>query len=181
MKKYDTVFIDRDGTLNEDPGYIDSIEKFHFFPFVNDAVAALKKHGNRICIITNQSGVSRGLIQLEELEKINKFIEKTFIDSGVEYLGLYYCTDHPQNATNRRKPGTGMFLEAAHDHGIDISRSIVIGDGLTDMEAGFNLNIDTMLVLTGRGRETQKQLELQKRKPTYITQNLLTGVNYLEE
>jgi len=72
MKKYDTIFLDRDGTLNPDPGYINSLEQFSFFPFTMDALKLMKSIGNNFCIITNQSGIARGIIEPEELNKIHR-------------------------------------------------------------------------------------------------------------
>lgn len=179
FRKYDTIFLDRDGTINIDPGYIDHIDKYEYFPFMDEVLGKLAKSGHQVVIITNQSGVGRGLIKLDELEVIQNSIKARFIENGVDLKGIYFCTDHPDNASNRRKPGTGMFNEAIRDHSIDLSRAIMVGDGLTDMQAGFNLGIDTMLVLTGIGKETKKKLEDEGIAPTYIVDNLLIGLKYL--
>jgi len=108
MKAYDTIFLDRDGTLNPDPGYIASLRDFTFFDFALPALQKLKD--NRFCIVTNQSGVSRGIIEQNELNKIHHYVQTAFKDHGLDLLDIFVCNDHPDHATERRKPGTGMFF-----------------------------------------------------------------------
>ncbi len=177
MKQYDTIFLDRDGTLNPDPGYINSLDQFTFYDFTMDALKSLSAAGNRFCIITNQSGVGRGKIKVEDLSEIHDYILNQFYENGLELLGIYYCPDHPDEATEFRKPGTGMFHQAAKDHHIDLGRSIMIGDAFSDIQAGVNLGMDTMLVLTGRGQETQSKLG--NLSPTIIAQDLMDGTHQI--
>ena len=111
-KKYDCIFLDRDGTINIDPGYISKLQDFKFFDFAFAALDMLKTLTNNFIIITNQSGVSRGLILEKDLIKINEYIFEEFSKNNLELLDIYYCTDHPDNSSDRRKPGVGMFVEA---------------------------------------------------------------------
>ncbi|MEA1881346.1 MAG: HAD family hydrolase [Candidatus Marinimicrobia bacterium] len=177
MKKYDTIFLDRDGTLNPDPGYINSMDQFVFYDFTMDALKILGDGGNRFCIITNQSGVGRGMIELDVLSEIHNFILNQFHDNGLELLGIYFCPDHPDEATDYRKPGIELFKQAAEDHGIDLSNSIMIGDTDSDILAGVNSGMDTMLVYTGRGKEAQSIL--REITPTFTADNLLTGAKQI--
>jgi D,D-heptose 1,7-bisphosphate phosphatase len=177
MKKYDTIFLDRDGTLNPDPGYINSIDQFEFYDFTMDAMKQLGDAGHRFCIITNQSGIGRGMIEVDKLSEIHDYILNTFHKNDLELLGIYYCPDHPDNATNFRKPGSGMFLEAAKDHNIEITKCLMMGDALSDIQAGVNLEMDTMLLLTGGGIDTADQLG--KLRPNFIAENILDGANLL--
>ena len=94
-------------------------------------------------------------------------------------MGIYYCPDHPDNATNFRKPGSGMFLEAAKDHNIEITKCLMMGDALSDIQAGVNLEMDTMLLLTGVCIDTADQLG--KIRPNFIAENILDGANLLLE
>ena len=119
MKKYDTIFLDRDGTLNLDPGYINSLNNFKFFDYTLKSLINLKKVTNQFCIITNQSGVARGLIEIDQLSSIHNFILNKFFENKLNLLGIYYCTDHPDNASINRKPGIGLFEQAAKDHKIN--------------------------------------------------------------
>lgn len=172
MKRYNCIFLDRDGTLNPDPGgYISSLNDFSFYDFTIDALKKIAAIGNQFCIITNQSGISRGLIKQERLDEIHSFIKKEFNKNQIPLLDIYVCPDHPDNATEMRKPGSGMFLKAELDYGLHLSDCLMIGDSLADIKAGEMLGMDTMLVLTGRGETTLKELS-DFIKPTYVVKNL---------
>lgn len=178
MKKYDTIFLDRDGTLNPDPGYINSLDDFTFYDFTLEALKQLEIFGDNFCIVTNQSGVGRGIINIDELSRINSYILNEFYVNKLSLLGIYYCTDHPNNATEFRKPGVGMFNKASKDNSIDLKRSIMIGDSISDIEPGVKLEMDTMLVSTGKGKEARSILG--EISPTYFAQNLLDGAKQIK-
>ncbi len=178
MKKYDTIFLDRDGTLNFDPGFVQNIEQFKFYNFTISALRILSEHDNRFCIISNQSGVGRGLIEINDLREINSYIRKEFAANQINLLDIYFCTDNPDKATNRRKPGTGMFLEAAYDYDIELNRCLMIGDSERDLIPAHNLGMDSMLVLTGNGHLTIDTI-LPSDKPTYVVENILEGAKLL--
>ena len=179
MKNYDCIFLDRDGTINSDSnGYISSLQNFNLYDFTIPALKRLSELGNKFCIITNQSGISRGLIKVENLNFINDFIIKIFRQHEIALLKIYTCFDHPDYATNRRKPGPGMFLEAKRDYGFDLKKCLMIGDSYADMKAGSLQGMDTMLVLTGHGQKTLGILE-KKETPTYIVKDLYDGVEKL--
>jgi D,D-heptose 1,7-bisphosphate phosphatase len=179
LKKYDTVFLDRDGTLNFDPGYINHLEQFEFYNFTIPALIRMAIHGYRFCIVTNQSGIARGLIKKENLEEIHAFIREQFRVNDIRLLDIYYCGDHPNKESDRRKPQIGMFLEAAEDHNIDLKKCIIIGDDVADILVGQRLKMDTMLVLTGRGNLTQDTLP-DGVIPTFTVDNLMEGAKLLE-
>ena len=124
MKKYDAIFLDRDGTINLDPGYINSLDDFEFYEYTFEALKNLKKITDRFCIITNQSGVARGLIDPDNLSKIHDHILNEFFYHDLNLIGIYYCTDHPESPTSNRKPGIGMYNKAAMDHKIDLKKSV---------------------------------------------------------
>ena len=178
MKKYDCIFLDRDGTINSDSGYISTIKDFKLYDFTIPALKKLARLGNKFCIITNQSGVNRGLIKKEDLLSIHNFIEQIFEKSQIPLLKIYTCFDHPDYATDRRKPGPGMFLEAERDYGFDLKKCLMIGDSYDDMKAGSSQGMDTMLVLTGHGQKTLGILG-KKEAPTYIVKDLYDGVEKL--
>jgi len=178
MKKYNCIFLDRDGTLNPDPGYISSLNDFAFYDFTIPALKKISKAGNRFCIVTNQSGIDRGLIKKNKLNEIHDFIKKEFRKNGIPLLGIYTCHDHPSQATERRKPGPGMFLEAESEHNLNLLDCLIIGDSAADMGAGEMLGMDTMLVLTGRGMETIDTLS-EYETPTFIVKDLAEGAGKL--
>ena len=180
MKKYNCIFLDRDGTLNPDPppGYIRNLRDFKFFDGALNALKKLSEQGNSFAIISNQSGVSRGHIKIEDLEKIHKYIEAHFKKYSIPLLGIHFCSDHPNNATSRRKPNAGMFLEAKKNHNLNLEKCLMIGDSIADILAGTNLGMDTMLVLTGNGHKTLKLLD-KNSQPSYIAKDLTQGAEIL--
>ena len=178
MKKFDCIFLDRDGTLNPDPGYINNILDYNFYDFTFPALKMMSKNNNRFCIVTNQSGVARGLIPVENLNIINDFIKKEFSANSISLLEIYMCIDHPDNASIRRKPGSGMFLEAKEEYNLKFSKCLMVGDSISDMEAGKNLGMETMLVLTGKGKETFKNFR-DSKFITYFADNIYEGFKQL--
>ena len=175
MKRYDCIFLDRDGTINPDPGYIKTLDEFNFFSYTISALIKLSQYGNRFCIASNQSGISRGLIKKEDLNIINLFIKSEFEKNNIPLLDIYIAIDHPdKNPSIMRKPGSGMFLKARDDHGINLKNSLIIGDSYADMEAGRLLNMDRMLVLSGLGTETLKKIH-DNNMPNYIVKDLKEG------
>tara|TARA_B100002052_G_scaffold37188_1_gene29285 strand:+ start:636 stop:1178 length:543 start_codon:yes stop_codon:yes gene_type:complete len=180
MIKYDCIFFDRDGTINYDPGYITKLKYFKFFEFVIEAMTLLANVSDKFIMITNQSGVGRGLIKEADLLQINDFIMGELINNKIPLKKIYYCTDHPDFATERRKPGTGMFLEASKDFDINLGNCLMIGDSVSDIEPAINLEMDSMLVRTGNGENDQYDL-VDGKKPNYITKNILTGARILNK
>jgi len=178
MIKYDAIFLDRDGTINFDPGFILNVDEFKFYDFTIPALKILSQHGNIFCIISNQSGVGRGLIDINDLLELNAFIKQEFVTNEISLLDIYNCTDHPNDATDRRKPGKGMFYDAAADHHIELSRCLMIGDSERDLIPAHLLGMDTMLVLTGNGHLTLDTIE-NSEKPTFIAENILEGAKML--
>ena len=177
-KKYDCIFLDRDGTINIDPGYISDVKNFKFYDYAFDALRVLSKLSANFIIITNQSGVARGIIKESNLVDINKFVFKNFAKNNINLLDIYFCTDHPENATSRRKPGVGMFLEASNDFNIQLSNCLMIGDASSDILPAVTLGMDSMLVLSGRGRTFIESFD-EDSKPDYIAENLLIGARKL--
>tara|TARA_Y100000996_G_scaffold400910_1_gene371340 strand:+ start:786 stop:1328 length:543 start_codon:yes stop_codon:yes gene_type:complete len=174
MKTYDCIFLDRDGTLNPDPGYINKIEKFAFYDFTIEALKKICKAGNRFCIVTNQSGINRGIIKKDNLQEIHNFVKDEFKRNSIELLEILTCTDLPSNPSDRRKPGPGMFFEAELKFNLTLTNCLIIGDSICDIKAGTNLGMDTMLVMTGNGKETWNIIK-QSYQPNYIADNLLDG------
>ena len=173
-KKYDCIFLDRDGTINIDPGYISKLQDFKFFDFAVTALDMLKTLTNNFIIITNQSGVSRGLILEADLIKINDYIFEEFSKNNLGLLDIYYCTDHPDNPSSRRKPGVDMFVEASEKYRLDLSKCLMIGDTKSDILPAKILGMESMLVLSGEGEKHKNSFE-QQEKPDYIFKNLLIG------
>ena len=143
------VFLDRDGTLMHDTGYVGDPALVEVYPGVPAALARLKARGFKTVIVTNQSGIARGHFAEADFHKVQARFEELIGPGLID--GVYFCADHPDAATERRKPGPGMLLEAARDQGIDLARSWMIGDRAGDVEAGVRAGVRAILVRTGEG------------------------------
>jgi D-glycero-D-manno-heptose 1,7-bisphosphate phosphatase len=145
------VFLDRDGTLMEEVHYCGDPAKVHVYPGVPEALRKLKAAGFRTFIITNQSGIGRGLFTEAQYHAVQAELLRQI---GTEQIDAsYFCADVPGVPSSRRKPEPGMVLEAAAAYGIDLSRSWCIGDKSADIECGRRAGTRTILVLTGYGAE----------------------------
>jgi len=145
------VFFDRDGTLMEEVNYCKDPNLVHVFPGVPSALRKLRDAGFRTIVITNQSGIGRGLMTEADYAAVQREFLRQLGPDLVD--ASYYCADAPWVASTRRKPAPGMVFEAARDYGIDLSRSFFVGDKRIDIECGAQAGTQTVLVLTGYGQE----------------------------
>jgi D-glycero-D-manno-heptose 1,7-bisphosphate phosphatase len=147
------VFLDRDGTLMEEVDYCNDPSSVAVFPGVAGALQRMRHAGWLTVVVTNQSGLSKGRITPEQYAAVNaEFLRQTF--GGID--AVYFCPDHPESPTPRRKPGTGMLEEAARDHGIDLARCWMVGDKKIDVECGRRAGCRSVLVRTGYGAAHEK-------------------------
>ena len=145
------VFFDRDGTIMEDCDYCSDPKDVRIFPGVREALLRLKSKGFQLIIITNQSGIGRGLMTVEQY----RAVEAELLRQLDELIGAtYFCPDVPGQRSICRKPAPGMILQAKREHGIDLSRSFFIGDKEIDVECGRNAGVRTVRVQTGFQQDT---------------------------
>ena len=144
-----TVFLDRDGTLNPDPGYIRSPDQFELFPGAAQALEKLVRAGAKLIVVTNQSGVARGLFSMGELEAIHAKLTRLLGEAGAPLDALYVCPHHPDDSCNCRKPKTGLIDQAVRERAVDLTRSYLIGDHVRDMELAKRVGSRSILVTTG--------------------------------
>lgn len=152
------VFLDRDGTLNIDYGYVHKIDDFHFIEGSIEALKKLKEMGYLLVLVTNQSGIARGYFTEQEFLQVTEWMDWSLADRGVDLDGIYYCPHHPEaklaefkQDCDCRKPKSGMLLQAIEELNIDPARSIMIGDKVEDLFAGQGAKIRTnILVRTGK-------------------------------
>lgn len=130
------VFLDRDGTIMADPGYISDPRKVEIFDHAVDSLKELKEAGYLLIIITNQSGIGRGYFTHEDLEKVNMRMSSLFNDKGVTFDGIYACPHVDENKCTCRKPQPGLIFRAAREHDIDITVSYMVGNSRSDVMAG---------------------------------------------
>jgi D-glycero-D-manno-heptose 1,7-bisphosphate phosphatase len=153
------VFLDRDGVINEEKGYLHRIEDFVFIPGAPEAIARLKDSGYLVVVVTNQSGVARGYFSLDDVNRLHEYIDTELAARNTSIDAYRICTHHPDFRADSsgaecscRKPLPGMIEAAAADLSVDLARSWLVGDKLTDIQAGLAAGCRSILVLTGYGR-----------------------------
>lgn len=150
------VFVDRDGTINEESGYLFRKEDCRFIPGAVEAIVQLHKAGFLVVVITNQSGIARGYYSAADLEQLHLHMAGEIAAAGGRIDGWYYCPHHPDypaeySQCDCRKPLPGMLQRAAHELGIDLAASWMVGDKIADVSAGVAAGCQTILVKTGYG------------------------------
>jgi D-glycero-D-manno-heptose 1,7-bisphosphate phosphatase len=182
------VFLDRDGTLNEEVNFVRSPEQFTMLPGAADAVGTLNRHGIIVCIISNQSGVARGFFTEEDLVPIHRKLEGELGRSGARIDRIYYCPHHPTEGKppynvvcSCRKPGIGMLQQAAREFGLDLQHSFVVGDRIVDIQAGRAAGATSILVLTGYGPHALEECREQGVTPDYIVRDIAEAAGIIIE
>ena len=160
------VFLDRDGTLMHNVSYCSDPAKVQILPGVAQSLKKLKEHGFKLVIVTNQSGIGRGYFEEETFWKVQAALEQQV---GPEMIdATYFCSDHPDQATGRRKPGPGMLIEAAHDLELDLASCFMIGDSESDVEAGLRAGVKATILIGTREEEPQKRVWIAKDFPKAV-------------
>lgn len=147
------IFLDRDGVINEDTGYVSQVDDFHFLPGAIEALQLLKKKGYLLVVVTNQSGIARGYFSEDDFMNLTEWMDWSLADRDVDLDGIYFCPHHPDHgpACDCRKPEPGMLLSAAKELKIDLASSWMVGDKTADIRAGINAGVkNTVLVRTGK-------------------------------
>lgn len=152
------VFLDRDGTLNEDVGYLSRLEELTLYPWAIDAVRVLNRAGYLVVVVTNQGGVGRKMIAAEFVTTLHAEMARRLEAGGAHVDGWYWCPHHPEALLESlravcdcRKPAPGLALDAARDLAIDLARSWVIGDKWSDVQLGDRIGARRILIRTGWG------------------------------
>ena len=183
LNSQSAIFIDRDGTINDDIGYVSAPDELVIYPFAAEAVRLINESNLKAIVITNQSGIARGLYTESTLDQIHDRMREELARGGARIDAIYYCPHHPRIGDDRyrkmcdcRKPGTGMLRQAARDHGIDLALSYVIGDKASDINLATCAGARGVLVMTGYGRETLAAQDRWPCAPAIIAEDLLDGV-----
>ncbi len=176
---FDTIFLDRDGTINDDPlGYINSLSDYHFYDYTFEALGILKKYCNNFVIVTNQSGLAKGKLDINNLNEIHHFVREEFEKRDLNLRAIYFSQDYREDFNSMRKPGIGMFLKAKEDLNIGLKNSLMIGDSIVDIQAAEKVEMKSIFLLSGQGKS---YLEDVKRdyKPNLSANNLLHAAKEL--
>jgi D,D-heptose 1,7-bisphosphate phosphatase len=176
------VFLDRDGTINVERGYLLDPNDIELNPTAGDAMRILNELNILTIVITNQAAIDKGLLSLEQFERINEKLWNDLSDMNSHYDVLYYCPHSPEITPecHCRKPKPGLILQASRDFCIDLSCSFMIGDKLSDIKAGQAGGCKTILVLTGQGEKTSKVLRnSNETPPDFVAQTLKEAVEWI--
>ncbi len=179
MKK-SAVFLDRDGTINVDTGYPSDYGQIEIYPRSYEAVRRLNSAGLPVIVLTNQSGIGRGLLTEENLRLIHENMRASFQQENARLDAFYYCPHyelstipHYRLDCDCRKPNPGLALRAAADFGLDLARSYIVGDKVEDIVLGLNIKASPVLVLTGYGRESLAKLGAIGVEPAHVAEDIL--------
>lgn len=183
------VFIDRDGTISEEVGYINHASRFRLFPFSAAAIKQLHENGYLAILVTNQAGVARGYFSEDMVQAVHKRMAEELETSGATLDAVYYCAHHPSvgEAPYRlecdcRKPKPGLLLRAARDFDIDLTKSWMVGDRYSDVQLATNAGVKSVLVLSGYGRgEWEHQRDNWTIQPDLVAEDLLEAVSLISQ
>jgi len=164
------IILDRDGTLNYDPGYVHKVEDFQLLPGVVDGLKALSKEFIFI-IITNQSGIGRGVHTKKDMDKFNEKLVNELKKNNIDIKKIYFCPHTPEQVCDCRKPSTKYIKEAAKEFNIDLKNSWVIGDHPHDVKMGHHANAKGIYLLTGHGKKHFNDLDKNNIKPDFVAEN----------
>lgn len=177
------LFLDRDGTINFDRVYINDPKLIELIPGAAEAMVAAKEAGYRIIVVTNQSGVGRGLIPPEQIEKIHHRLDELLEEFGVKIDSYKICAHAPQEKCKCRKPSPKLVLEAAEQFGLNLNECCFIGDKMTDVETGLNAKCgNSILLRSGKGTEEEKLWKIHGQpnpQPSFVADDLWEAVNWL--
>jgi D-glycero-D-manno-heptose 1,7-bisphosphate phosphatase len=185
--KRPAVFIDRDGTISEEVGYINHPSRFRLFPYTAAAIKLLNDQGWLAVVITNQAGVARGYFTESMIETVHDNLLRELREKGARVDAIYYCAHHPsvgeppyRQECDCRKPKPGLVIRASKELGIALKQSWMIGDRYGDIELAHNAGVRSALVLSGYGRgEWENQRSQWKQQPDLVAENLLEAVELI--
>lgn len=173
---YEALFMDRDGTICEEVEFLDDLSKLRLIDGSAKAIEMINKSGMKAVVVTNQSGVGRGLFTEDFLNRVHEELRKLLEKEGAFLDGIYYCPHLPDDRCLCRKPEQGMLRKASEDMGIDFTKSYMVGDKAIDIEFAHKAGAKGIMVRTGYGEE-----EIMKclSTPDYIAENLLDAVRWI--
>ena len=184
MTKRHAVFIDRDGTISEEVGYVNHPSRYRVFPFAAEAIRTLREAGWLAILVTNQAGVARGYFKEELIGEVHALLTQELSREGAKLDAIYYCPHHPsvgeppyRQTCDCRKPRPGLIRRAAEEFDIDLATSWMVGDRYGDIELARNAGVRSAFVLTGYGRgEWEHQRDGWQHQPDLVADNLLEAV-----
>ena len=176
------VFLDRDGTICEEMGYLNHISRFRMYPFAAAAIRRLNQAGLPVIVVTNQSGVARGIFPESLVHQVHEKMIAELAAAGARVEGVYFCPHRSEDACGCRKPHPGMLERAAREHALELAGSCVVGDRYDDLEMAERIGGRGILVLTGYGRgEYELHRASWPKQPGRVVEDLSAAVNLILE
>lgn len=182
--KFSAVFLDRDGVINEDRGYVHRIEDFFFLPGAISGMQLFQKMGYKIVIITNQAGIAKGIYTENDFEKLNNYMIETLSKNNIKISGVYYCPHHPNGIINQwishcncRKPNPGMIIRAAKDLNLQLQNSILLGDNCSDINAGINGGVPMNILIKSKYLIERNFYQ----NVSYVTDNIMNAALWIKD
>ena len=186
------IFLDRDGTINEEVGYIEQLDRLVIIPAAFEAIRLINLSGFKAIVVTNQAGIAKGLFDETFVKQTNDHLQESLKQKGAAIDAFYFCPHHPtegappyRQVCDCRKPAPGLFHQAAQDMAIDLTGSFMIGDRYRDMEAAHRAGVKGVLVKTGYGADVLENIgpdqETPEGKPDHIAENILKAVHWILE
>lgn len=181
------IFLDRDGTINEELEFISSPDDVKLIPLSADAIRQANEMGLKVFVITNQSGVARGFIKEEELVRVHNKLVELLNKEGAHIDAIYFCPHHPEFGEppykmecECRKPNSGMLRQAEKEFNIDLKKSFVVGDRIIDIQAAHAVGATGILVLTGYGKNQIDEILKNNIEIDYIAENLYDAMQFIK-
>jgi D-glycero-D-manno-heptose 1,7-bisphosphate phosphatase len=185
LRRRPAVFLDRDGTINDDVGYLTDLATLHIYPYAVDAIRLLRRAGFAIIVVTNQGGIARGLMSEAFVVETHRRMAERLDRGGAQVDDWFYCPHHPEAVIAGlstpcacRKPGVAMPLAAAAQHGLDLPRSWVIGDHWRDVQMGHAAGMRAVLLRTGHGLD-QEAARAAEQRVEAICDNLMAATAFV--
>lgn len=173
------VFLDRDGTLSEEVGYMRELSMFRLFPWTSRAIRKLNESGLAVVVVTNQSGIGRGFFDETLVGQVHDQLRKEIHREGAHIDAIYFCPHHPDDDCDCRKPRAGLLERAGEELQLDFRRSFMVGDTYTDIRAGAAVGAQTILVLTGYGSQEHATHGRATIQPDHVALTLEDAIDII--
>jgi D-glycero-D-manno-heptose 1,7-bisphosphate phosphatase len=174
------VFLDRDGTIAEEMGYVNHVDRLQIFPYAAEAIRRLNKAEIPVIVVTNQSGIARNIFPESLVHEVHKKMVSELAAKGAWIDAIYFCPHKSEDVCECRKPNPGMLERAAREHALDLPSSWVVGDRYADLEMAYEAGARGILVMTGYGRgEYQLHRDAWPRRPDVLCENLDDAVRHI--
>jgi D-glycero-D-manno-heptose 1,7-bisphosphate phosphatase len=170
------IFMDRDGTVSEEIGYMYHTGLYKPFPWAGPAIRKINDSGMKAILITNQSGVQRGYFTESVVHEVHDILHDELARHNAKLDAVYFCPHEPETGCDCRKPRPGMLMRARQELGIDLANSYVIGDRYLDVDVAYAAGARSVLVMTGNGRAEHQKYKDRPQQPHFVADNLLTAV-----